>query len=308
MTTKEELLTELSEMKNQIKGNNYIIDQADSSLKKIESEIINSITYEIGEKSNIIKSFLVTFNVSNFSDFTVLFVSVADGIKIMEYAGSDFLFDEFTRLIETERAFFRDVDSIKVKGDSFRIFFESMENDNGRYTILTITESPYFKPSLFHMLSDILMDIIRSTNMVHDSVFNDLFEETAIGINSYIAANSITSSEYYLFKFENIYDFFLKMGLEIIIELSETIKKKLTEIFGVQSSIFRYSLSKYIVVSSAGASNDDKFSDLNNSNTLYFDYKGIVLKHHCIKIPYKKNQSVYDIFENIYLIDDNIKK
>jgi hypothetical protein len=308
MTTKEELFAELCEIKNQIKGNNYLIDQTNSSIKKIESELRNSAAFDIGETSNIIKSFLVTFNVSNFSDFTVLFVTVSDELKIMEYAGSEFLLDEFNRLIETEKTFYRDVDSIKVKGDSFRIYFESMENDNGKYTILTFTESPYFKPSLFHMLSDILMDIIRSTNMAHDSIFNDLFEETAIGINSYIAANSIADSEFYLFKFENIYDFFLKMGLEIIIELSETIKKKLTEIFGNQSHIFRYSLSEYIVVSSAEVSHDNKFSDLNNCNTLYFDYKGIVLKHSCIKIPFKKNQSVYDIFETIYLIDNKIKK
>ena len=36
------------------------------------------------------------------------------------------------------------------------------------------------------MLSDILMDIIRSSDMSGDSGYSDLFEDTLVGICSYI--------------------------------------------------------------------------------------------------------------------------
>jgi len=155
------------------------------------------------------------------------------------------------------------------------------------------------------MLSDIIMDIIRSTDMSRASIFNDLFEETIIGINSFLASTDVVSLDFYLFKFENIYDFFLKMGLEIIIELSETIKIKLVEIFGDKTSIFRFSLSEYIVIAPADSSCSIRFSDFNNRNVIDFNYKGIVLQHRCIKIPHQ-NKQIYDVFETIFNIDNNL--
>jgi len=303
MKTKDDLLAELIETKYSIQNNNFNPEIVKNTLQKIDSVPFNSSLNNLTDKSNMIKSFLITFNANNFSDLTLLFNTSSDEVRVIEYAGSEIILNEFNNLIKTDLKFYKDIDKIKVKENSFRIFFESMENDKGIYTVLTITESVLFKPSKFHMLCDIILDVVRSTNMSHGSVFNDLFEDTAIEINSYISANDITDSEFYIFKFENIYDFFLKMGLEIIIELSETIKNKLREVFGERSAVFRFSLSEYIVISSENFSTDIRSSDLNNSSMLNFNYKGIVLKHRCIRIPYKNNQSIYDIFENIYSIN-----
>lgn len=308
MTTKDEQLAGLLETKDSIQNNNFDLDKVKDLLKGMNSIPIDKSLNTAVETSNLIKSFLITFNINNFSDFTVLFITSADDTRVIEYAGNELILNEFQNLIQADIKFYKEIDRIKFKENCFRIFFESMENDNGIYTILTVTESVFFKPSKFHMLCDILMDIIRSTDMSRGSIFNDLFEDTVIGISSFITANKISDSEFYLFKFENIYDFFLKMGLEIIIELSETIKKRLTEVFGDKSAIFRFSLSEYIVIVSGDLLPDRKSLDLNNSNTLDFVYKGIVLKHRCIKIPYKSDQSIYDIFENIFLIDHNIIK
>lgn len=308
MTTKDEQLAGLLEIKDSLLNNNFDPDKVKNLLEEMDSISINKSLNTAVEKSNLIKSFLITFNINNFSDLTVLFNTSADDTRIVEYAGSELLLNEIQNLVQADNKFYKEIERIKLKENSFRIFFESMENDNGIYTVLTVTESVFFKPSKFHMLCDILMDIIRSTDMSRGSIFNDLFEDTVIEISSFISANKITDSEFYLFKFENIYDFFLKMGLEIIIELSETIKKRLTEVFGDKSAIFRFSLSEYIVIISADLLPDHKSMDLNNSNILDFVYKGIVLKHRSIKIPYKSNQSIYDIFENIFLIDHNIIK
>jgi hypothetical protein len=224
-------------------------------------------------------------------------------MKIIESSGSDFILDEFNFLYETDIGFYKNIESLKVKNSTYRIFFESMEMEKGVYTIVTITESVFFKPSKFHMLSDIIMDIVRSTAASRVSMFNDLFEDTVIGINSYLSSEDVVDSEFYLFKFENIYDFFLKMGLEIIIELSEAIKTKLTEVFGNNTSIFRFSLSEYIVIAPSVSSQLIRFSDLNNRNVIDFSYKGVVLQHRCIKIPHE-NKSIYDIFETIFIINN----
>jgi len=211
MTTRDELLDELFETKYSIQNNDFNSEKTKRILQKIDLTIKKNCLSPGTNKNNIIKSLLITFNVSNFSDLTVLFISTFDKVSIIEYAGNAYLLNEFNSLIENDKKFYKSIDTIRIKENNFRILFESMENDKGIYTILTITESLFFKPSKFHMLGDILMEIIRSTDMSSDSVFNDLFEDTAIGINSYISQNNITDSDFYLFKFENIYDFFLKM-------------------------------------------------------------------------------------------------
>ncbi len=308
MKNNDELLAGLIEKKDLIQNNNYDPAQLTQYFKEIESIPSGKSLKSVNEKSNLIKSFFITFNANNFSDFTVLFINSSDNTRIIEYAGIELIYDEFRYLINADPAFYKEIERIKFKENSYRIFFESMENDNGIYTILTITESVFFKPSKFHMLCDILMEIVRSADMSRGSIYNDLFEDTVVGISSFISSNNITESEFYLFKFENIYDFFLKMGLEIIIELSETIKKILKEFFGDRAAIFRFSLSEYIVITPDDFLPGSKSLDLNNSNSLYFVYKGIILKHLCIKIPYQNDHSIYDIFENIFNIDNNIKK
>lgn len=306
MTTNDELLNEINEIKSSIKSNNINRGEILESIENFNSRISQLTLISNKVKNTLINDLMITFNIKNYSDLTILFITNSDNIRIVESAGLEFLLDEFKILYETDNKFYKNTDNLKVKGGNYRIFYESMENEKGIYTILTMTESAFFKPSNFHMLSDIIMDIIRSTDMSRSSIFNDLFEETIIGINSYLASPELGDLDFYLFKFENIYDFFLKMGLEIIIELSEVIKTRLTEVFGNKSSIFRFSLSEYIVIASEDSPPVIRFSDLNNRNVLDFNYKGIVLQHRCIKIP-NKNKSIYDVFETIYKIENNIK-
>ncbi len=305
MIIKDELLTELNEIKYSIQNNKFDKVETYGLLEKINSTASNLSSINNDVKNSQIRNLLITFNIKNYSDLTILFVNSSEKMKMLETAGSDILFEEFNLLYEADNYFFKNTESIKVKGSHFRIFYESMENEKGNYTILTITESVFFKPSKFHMLADIIMEIIRSIDMSRASIFNDLFEETIIGINSYLAAADVESLDFFLFKFENIYDFFLKMGLEIIIELSETIKEKLKEIFGEKVSIFRFSLSEYIVIVSIDTSSAISFSDLNNRNVFDFNYKGIVLQHRCIKISHH-NKSIYDVFETIFKADNKI--
>lgn len=308
MLKKKELLAEINGMKESIQNKTVSLDSVKNSMQKIDLSSLNQFISNSNTLNNIIKSFLITFNVSNFSDLTVIFINTPDKTELIEYAGNELLLDEFKSLIDINKNFYKEEEVFNVKGDSYNMYYEAMENSKGIYIILTITESLFFKPGKFHMLCDILMDIIRSTDMSIKSVYNDLFEDTALGLNSYIASDSFIDPKFYLFKFENIHDFFLKMGLEIIIELSETINKKLTEVFGEKSSIIRFSLSEYIVIVSGKFQNQNKISDLNNSNIVSFNYKGIVLKHRCMEIPFTNDQSIYDIFENIFLINNNISR
>ena len=305
MTAKDQILSELDGIKSSIRDNSFNRFNIAGLLEEAESEILSLITMNSGTGNSLIKNLIVTFNIKNFSDFTMLFVKKEGQMQIIESAGSDFILDEFNLLHETDIEFYKNIESLKIKDNSYRIFYESMEIEKGVYTILTVTESVFFKPSKFHMLSDIIMDIVRSTAVSRVSMYNDLFEDTVIGINSYLSTTDVVDSEFYLFKFENIYDFFLKMGLEIIIELSEAIKIKLTEVFGENASIFRFSLSEYIVIAPSVVSQQIRFSDLNNRNVIDFSYKGVVLQHRCIKIPHE-NKSIYDIFETIFKINNPV--
>ncbi len=303
MTSKDQILSELYGMKSSIRDNSFNRFNIAGLLKEAESETSSLITTNSDKGNSLIKNLIVTFNIKNFSDFTMLFLRKSGQMQIVESAGSDFILDEFNLLHETDIEFYKNTESLKIKDNSYRIFYESMEIEKGVYTILTVTESVFFKPSKFHMLSDIIMDIVRSTAVSRVSMYNDLFEDTVIGINSYLSTTKVVDSDFYLFKFENINDFFLKMGLEIIIELSEAVKIKLAEVFGDNSSIFRFSLSEYIVIAPSSVSQQIIFSDLNNRNVIDFSYKGVVLQHRCIKIPHE-NKSIYDIFETIFIINN----
>jgi hypothetical protein len=74
MTSKDELLTEISELQYSIQNNDFNINDVLTSLTQMDSDIDDLKNYPNINKSNIIKSFLITFNVRNFSDLTILFI------------------------------------------------------------------------------------------------------------------------------------------------------------------------------------------------------------------------------------------
>jgi len=306
MKSRDDLLNSLSELKYSIMNSDFRSESVFSSLQKFDSDLTDLKSNSMYQKNNIIKSFLITFNISCFSDFTILFLTSSDQVSIIEYAGNKHIFNEVNNMFDQEINFYKDMDKLDIGRDYFRIYYESMETDNGIYTLMTLTESALFKPSKFHMVGDILMDIIRSGDRTDNSVIEDLFENAVVQLNTFINNNTIIEPELYLFIFENIQDFFLEVGFEILLEISETIKKNILEVFGNKSGIVALSLSRYIVISPENSLSEEKIIELKNRTLIDFSYKGIVLQYNCIRVPYNKNNSIYDIIENIFPISNII--
>jgi hypothetical protein len=227
-------------------------------------------------------------------------------LNIIDYAGDDILLNECKLLTESDNQFFKNMDSIKIKNSNYRSFYESRNFNGTDYIILSMTESNFFKPDKFHILCNIVFDIIEYTQTSDETIFRDLFEQTIIDIDNYTNENKIIDSELFLFKF-NIYDSFNTIELGIMLDISESIKEQLKKIFNFRASIFRFSLSEYIVIPEKDYIPIYTVSDLNNSNEIIFKYMGVVLQHNCTKIS-SENQSIYNIFENIYTTRKDKKK
>ncbi len=292
MATLEEILSDLIETRESIKNNSYGYEEALGLLSNFTKLIDKNEALQNFKKYSLIKSFLVTFNLSNFADITIILNIKSDKITIIDYAGDNRLFNEFKKTIENEKDFFRNTDSFSFHDDNYRLYFEMMQNNNGDYIILSITQSSFFKPSSFHMMCDIILDIIRYSDFSRESVYNDLFENNIIDINRYISENNLNDSHVFLFMFENISGIYKKMGFQMISELSDVISGKLKVIFGNNSGIFRFSLSEYIVISPG---------DVTLKRGSYdFTFNGIVLNYRFSKMPFRSDQSIYDVFENIF--------
>ena len=104
-----------------------------------------------------------------------------------------------------------------------------------------------------------------------------------------------------------INEFLKKIGLVTIIEMSDTIKEKLIELFGNDAYVIRLSLSSYVVISENSSKEDIKINKFINKNKIDFIYKGIVLPYTVIQIPYENGHSSYDIFESVYHLDNYLK-
>ena len=296
---KEELLAELEEIKNSIINKSFNLEQVENSLLGIEESLDKAPRFNSAYKYNILKNLLITFNLTYLSDITLILDLSSDILNILSYAGDEILLNEFRVLMESDNQFFKNMNSIKIKNSSYDLIYESLNLNDNVYAILSMTESKLFKPEKFHVLCNMIFDIIRYSHASDETIFRDLFEQTVIDINNYIDDNQITDSELFLFKFNKIYDSFHTMDLGIILDISESIKEQLKIIFKQRVAIFRFSLSEYIVIPENDYMPEYTISDLNNANEINFKYKGVVLKHSCTKISFD-NQSIYNIFENIY--------
>jgi len=303
----KEFLAELEEIKNSIINKSFNLDQVENSLLKIEESLDKASKFNIANKSNVLKSLLITFNLNNLSDITFILNLSSDKLNIIEYAGDEILLNEFKVLIESDNQFFKNTESIKIKSGNYRLFYESLNFDDTVYIILSMTESILFKQEKFNILCNIVFDIIKYIHTSDKTIFRDLFEQTVIDIDSHISGNSITDSDLFLFKFNKIYDSFYTVELGIMLDISESIKEQLKKIFNDRAVIFRFSLSEYIVIPEKDYIHQHTISDLNNSSDIKFTYKGVVLQHNCTKIS-PENQSIYNIFENIYSTEKSKKK
>jgi hypothetical protein len=88
--------------------------------------------------------------------------------------------------------------------------------------------------------------------------------------------------------------------------MSHHIKHKLFELFGSDASIITLSLSSYVVIASRNDERPD-FGDLITKTRINFSFKGIVLPYTVIQVPYKKENSIYDILENINLLNSYLR-
>jgi hypothetical protein len=92
-----------------------------------------------------------------------------------------------------------------------------------------------------------------------------------------------------------------------MLDISESIKAQLKKIFKQRAAIFRFSLSEYIAIPGRDYLPAYTLLELNNNSEINFSYKGAVLQHSCTKIS-SDNQSIYNIFENIYDTEKNKTK
>jgi len=104
-------------------------------------------------------------------------------------------------------------------------------------------------------------------------------------MDNYIKDNDIADSELLLFKFNKIYTSFNTAEVGMILDISESIIEQLKKFFTYRVSIFRFSLSEYIVIPEKDYTPEYTISNLNNSSEINFTYKGVVLQHKCTKIP-----------------------
>ena len=304
---KEKLLSELEEIKNSIINKSFNLDQTENSLLKIEESLNEAQKFDAPDKSNILKILLITFNLTNLSDITLILNLSSDILNIIEYAGDQILLNEFKLLTKSDNQFFKNMDSIDIRNNNYRLFHESQNFNDRSCIILSMTESGLFKPDKFHALCNIVFDIIKYIQTSDETIFRDLFEQTIIDMDNYTNENKIIDSELFLFKFDKIDDSFHTMELGILLEISESIKEQLKTIFNDRASIFRFSLSEYIVIPEKDYMLSYTVSDLNNPIEINFKYKGVVLPHRCTKIS-SENQSIYNIFENIYTSKKDNKK
>jgi hypothetical protein len=304
---KEEFLAELEEIKNLIINKSFNLDQVNNSLLQIEESLNNAPRFNAARKSNILKSLLITFNLTNFSDLTFIFDLPSERVNVIEYAGDEILIGEVKVLIDSDSQFLKETDSIKIKGCNYRLFYESIDFNDKNYFIISMTESNLYSIAKFHALCNIAFDIIRYIYSSNETIYRDLFQKTIIDVNTYMNDNLMTDSELFLFRFKKIYSSFYTMDLGIMLDISESIKEQLKKIFKQRAAIFRFSLSEYIAIPERDYLPAYTLLELNNNSEVNFSYKGVVLQHSCTKIS-ANNQSIYNIFENIYEAEQNKTK
>jgi len=306
------MIEELTAVRDELQYGQISIDNAMTRLEKCR-ELIAGVPVSDIKKETIIKEFFITFNKSNMSDLTLLLRTGTGRSEILEAAGSGLYLEHIESMLLENPLFFKDLSSVQIKGGNLRLFHETMITDKASYTLLAITGSFFFKASKFHMLSDIIMDLIRSGDKATKPIYNDLFEDVLVAINTMLYQEKGSIRSIQIFKFEYIPLFIADIGIVSIIELSDSIYARLNEAFRDRASIFRISLDSFLVFfmkeSGTGELHDET---VHKKVKLDFVYRGIVLPRFNGVIPYRDSMTVYDLFEEIYstgriLIDGDIE-
>jgi len=303
MDDPKRLIEEIYDLKESINNESISPDQAIAGLNDYESRC-KTVTPETDhEKANALKSLMIIFNITNFSDMTILFSTNDSNIEIVEESGDPLLCHIFKEYIKDDPDFFKGLEKFETGGSYYNLFSESMTTDYDVYTLLSLTLSRNFRSTRFHILSDIVMDYIKSSREARKGIYNDLFDYTVIELTKFISRFEDNEPVVFFFRYEYISEFFNKIGLATIIEMSHHIKYKLTELFGSDVSVIRLSLSSYVAVA-ARKEGDSDFGVMITRNRINFSFKGILLPYTVVQVPYKKENSIYDIFENVNLLNN----
>ena len=301
----KEIEDRLAETRDQILYDALSVDDALAELEKTRDALGRIVVPETG-RNNIIRSFLVNFNVSNMAEATILIRYKDETHHIIEHSGVPLCATQISEMLSGDPYFYKNTDTLNINGGRQKIYFESMTTEKASYTLLTISESNFFRPSRFHMLSDILMDIIRSGDVISRPLYNDLFEDVIVDINGFLTNRKKPVSQVILFRFEYISDFIENIGIISLIELSDSILNRLNELFTEKASIFRISLSRFLIFFGDVADASGNMLEYQRRGKLEFSYRGIVLPHHHLAISYTDGDTVYDLFENIFNAQENI--
>jgi len=304
LNKRKDIQEKAAEFRDLLKNNDITPAEASRNLKTLKSEAENffSNNFNNGKYSDI-KSLLVIYNLENFSDLTLIYSSSAEEFKIIDYAGDNKLLEDISSLIEQDVNFFKNLEKTDIAGKLYTLFHESMNTETGVYTVITLSESQLMKPSRFHILCDIVMDLIKMYQYNPRPVHFDFFETLSVEINSYLTkTGSFKSFNAYVFSFSHITHFFRNMAFALITELSSDIEKKLSSLFGSDKGIFRISLSIFLVIAEKESGADSVYEQIKDGK-VDFILRGIVLPYTSIKLICDSNTSSYTVLQKIMSSD-----
>ncbi len=295
------ILKRAREIRDLFNNNDITIAEASQNLRELIKERDSLFSNEKipVEKYTHFKSMLVTYNNANFADATLLINSTENSYEIIDFAGDDNLLNNVYALMDQDVFFYRTLDQLNIGGRTYRLLHESMNTDEGTYSVLTLSESPFMRGSSFHILCDIVMDLIKINSYSSEPIHYDFFEELSVEINSYLSKGMISGEvKSCLFSFRHIPQFFENMGFSLILELSSDIERKLASLFSNDSGIFRISLSMFLVINRGGIQENAIFEKCCKGK-FDFNIRGIILPYTCTYIDCEKETGSYTVLQKI---------
>jgi len=302
---KKKFLESIAESRDLLKNNDISVSEALSSLKAYKSRAAALPAIQSAmEGSGLVKSLFSVFNINNFSDLSLLIFTSKSGYKVIDSAGDETLFSSFIDLMNEDREFYHGIEKLQIEGRNYNVFSESMDAGDFICTVIAFTESSFFRPTSFHILCDIIMDLVKLTQYKPSPVYSDFFENISVGINSFLLKTAPGSTGLaYLFTFHQINHFFKNTGFSRILELSSDIEAKLLTIFGEKSGIFRISLSMFLVITDESSANEKYFQKCRDRK-IDFNFRGIVLPYTCLSVVFGKERNAHSILGEIIKSDN----
>lgn len=289
----------ISESRDLLTNDDIPISEAVSALNQYKTSAAELIPVKKNGSFSSLKSFLAVFNLNNFADLTILMFTDKSGYRVLENAGNEALFRSFIDLMAQDSRFYVGVEKVKMTGNSFKIFHETMDMGDASYKIITFTESSFFRPTSFHILCDIVMDMIKLIKHRPSQSYYDFFENLSVEINSFFTKTSpIGPGIAYLFTFDQIINFFKNSGLSMILEFSAEIESRLASLFVYRSGIFRLTLSRFLVITDLDGDNEKKFQKCIEKKA-DFILRGVVLPYACSAVKFGEERNAYSILEKI---------